>query len=99
MDESKTMKTETEGFLGQQNQKAPAPVRNNKIKGAMGKTSANIFFYTMVALPILQFIIFYIVVNFNSILLAFKQYEVVPGKGYVTNWIDFGNFETIFSDF
>lgn len=98
MDESKTMTTETEGFLGQQNQKAPTPVRSNKIKGAMGKTSANIFFYTMVALPILQFIIFYIVVNFNSILLAFKQYEVVPGKGYITKWIDFGNFQTIFSE-
>ena len=97
MGEDRIMTTESEGFSGKP-QKAPAPVRNNKIKGAMGERSANIFFYTMVALPIIQFIIFYIVVNFNSILLAFKQYEVVPGKGYVTRWIDFGNFQTIFSE-
>lgn len=74
------------------------PIQKNKMKGGMGKRSANLFFYTMVAIPILQFIIFYIVVNFNSILLAFKQYDLVPGEGYVTRWIKFGNFQTIFSE-
>ncbi len=35
----------------------------------------NLFFIVMMALPVLQFIIFYIVVNFNSILLAFQNYN------------------------
>ncbi len=54
----------------------------------------NIFYVVMMALPILQFIIFYIVVNFNSILLAFQNYN----NGF--EWLDKGNifhwFEVIF---
>lgn len=96
MEENKLITTENESFLGQKNQKAPHSVRNKKLKGGIAQRSANVFFYTMVALPIVQFIIFYIVVNFNSILLAFKQYEVLPGEGYVTKWVDFSNFEAIF---
>lgn len=34
-----------------------------------------IFFWVMMALPILQFVIFYIGVNFNNVLLAFKAYD------------------------
>ena len=98
MGENKLMTTETDSVFGKDSQNAPNPVQNNKTKGAMGEKSANIFFYTMVALPILQFIIFYVVVNFNSILLAFKQYEVVPGKGYITEWIAFDNFTKIFTE-
>ena len=96
MEENKLITTENECFLGQKNQKAPPPVRNKKLKGGIAQRSANVFFYTMVALPIVQFIIFYIVVNFNSILLAFKQYEVLPGEGYITKWSDFSNFKAIF---
>ena len=97
MDESRIRTTESEGFSGTPERSA-LPVQKKQLKGGMGQKSANIFFYSMVAIPILQFIIFYIVVNFNSILLAFKQYKLVPGKGYVTEWIQFGNFQTIFSE-
>ena len=38
--------------------------------------AGTIFFATMIALPLLQFIIFYIVVNFNSIVLAFQKYSI-----------------------
>ena len=96
MDENR-IRTTKEGFLDT-SERSALPVQKKNLKGAMGKRSANIFFYTMVTIPIVQFIIFYIVVNFNSILLAFKQYEIVPGKGYVTRWIDFGNFQTIFAE-
>ncbi len=52
------------------------------------------FYFLMLALPLLQFLIFYVVVNFNSILLAFKY----TGGGRLDVWADpiFSNFETFF---
>lgn len=97
MSENRTITTEDTGFLVA-TEKSPSPVSKKKLGGNMGKKSANVFFYTMVALPILQFIIFYIVVNFNSILLAFKEYTIVTGKGYDTEWVFFDNFKDIFSE-
>ena len=61
------------------------------------KTSGKIFFWVMVALPLLQFAIFYVAVNFNSVLLAFKSYENFTGN-IVTKWIWFENFESIFHE-
>ena len=98
MEENNTMTTESEVFLEQPPQENPRSAQKKKMKSGMGQRSANVFFYTMVALPIVQFIIFYIVVNFNSILLAFKQYEVLPGEGYITKWANFSNFEAIFME-
>ena len=41
------------------------------------------FYVLMFALPILQFLIFYIYVNFNSIMLAFQQrLPKASGRGY-----------------
>lgn len=51
----------------------------------------------MVILPIIQFCIFYVAVNFNSILLAFKSYENHTGV-VVQKWIKFDNFKTILHD-
>ena len=39
--------------------------------------SAIIFYCVMVFLPLLQFLIFYVVVNFNSILMAFQEYNTL----------------------
>lgn len=50
-----------------------------------------IFCLLMVAYPTIQFIVFYIFVNFNSVLLAFKTYT--PGDGY--SWAGFYNFEQL----
>ena len=54
-----------------------------------------IFCALVLAIPVAQFIIFYIVVNFNSILLAFQQ--IVPQKiDGVTHYVSsFVGFETI----
>ena len=52
MEENKLITTENERFLGQNKQKAPHSVRNKKLKGGIAQRSANIFFYTMVALPL-----------------------------------------------
>ena len=61
---------------------------NNKISNK----GANVFYWVMFAIPLLQFIIFYIIVNFNSILLAFQQ--IVPRKQdgvtyYVSSFVGF----------
>ena len=36
-----------------------------------------VFYWSMLVLPLLQFIIFYIIVNFNSVLMAFKEYNTL----------------------
>lgn len=60
-----------------------------------------LFYIIMMAYPVIQFCIFYIGVNFNSILLAFKQYDhSVKGfgaSGFV--WVGFQNFVDVFSRF
>lgn len=55
------------------------------------KLSKSIFYCALIALPMLQYCVFYIGVNFNSILLAFRQYNFGEG-GY--NWVGFNNFKT-----
>ena len=56
------------------------------------------FCYAMVILAVINFIIFYIVVNFNSIILAFKEFT-----GYDENYVEqykwsFANFERFFTE-
>ena len=45
-----------------------------------GNTGAMIFAYALVAYPFLQFLVFYVYVNFNSILLSLQQYNLDTGK-------------------
>lgn len=54
-----------------------------------------IFVILLVALPLLQFFIFYVCVNINSILLAFKKYDI---EGNVS-FAGFDNFKQLFIDF
>ena len=37
------------------------------------------FYISLIAFPVIQFIIFYIIVNANSFALAFREYEVIDG--------------------
>jgi multiple sugar transport system permease protein len=53
------------------------------------------FVLLMAFLPLLQFLILYVVVNANSLLLAFKQYDSPTHFTFV----GFANFEALFSDF
>lgn len=66
-------------------------------KKRLGKkrTHDRIFVACLVTLPLLHFFIFYVCVNFNSVLLAFKSYS--SGKGY--SWVGFRNFAQLFRDF
>lgn len=59
-------------------------------------TKRLIFYICVTALPILQFLIFYIYVNFNSILLAFKAYtpNESDSLGYTVTFAGATNFVT-----
>lgn len=60
--------------------------------GAKRKKDA-IFVYAMLFLPLVQFGVFYIGVNINSILMVFQNYT---GKDY--EWASFYNFEYVWKD-
>lgn len=57
-----------------------------------------IFYILLMAFPVLQFCVFYIGVNLQSILLAFQKYDGLNSVFYV-NWSDLWiNFKQIFAD-
>ncbi len=59
------------------------------------KTKATIFVWAMLAIPIAWFLLFWVYVNFNSILLAFKNIDYGTGNEYWT----LKNFKTIWGYF
>ena len=67
---------------------------------ATAKRNENIFYYVMVAIPVIQFLVFYVVVNFNSFLLAFKSYEFnAKTLGYDESWVGLKNFKDFLDGF
>lgn len=64
--------------------------------GKKHKTKCLIFYIIMLAFPVLQFCVFYIGVNFNSIKLAFSRYDYDKG---VYKLVGFDNFEVLFKSF
>lgn len=65
--------------------------RKKKIRSAKSKNFAkNLFLFCVLIIPVIQFCIFYIGVNINSILLAFKQYDIATGEYH---FIGFGHFK------
>ncbi len=73
---------------------APKQMRSRKKKGLL-------FYSLVIILPVLQFIIFYIGVNFNSILLAFSKHVYSPDGGSYTQYFGagFDNFVAAFDMF
>ncbi len=55
-----------------------------------------IFYILILALPLLQFALFYIYVNIDSIILAFQHYEIADGGGYVSSFAGIENFKNVF---
>ena len=47
------------------------------VKVVNRKLKRNLFYLSVVALPILQFVVFYILVNFRSVMFAFQKYDVI----------------------
>lgn len=57
------------------------------------KKGGRLFYVSMIALPLLQFLVFYVIVNFNSILMAFQNYDNSTGKEVITfTWDNFAYF-------
>ncbi len=73
---------------------------DKKTNNAFGqKRKADLIFcICMMALPILQYCIFYIGVNFNSILLSLKEYVPLADGGYMYKFSGFGNFISVVKD-
>ncbi|MDD3999390.1 MAG: sugar ABC transporter permease [Bacilli bacterium] len=61
-------------------------------KMSTARRQKKIFFWCLVALPLLQFLIFYIVVNINSIFLAFKSFDSETATFYFSGLGNFKNF-------
>ena len=75
-------------------QRSPVKSRSLKRKNLLRNS---IFYVVMAGIPILQVIIFYIYVNFNSILLAFKTYdEVTMSYKWLSGGAFFSNFQEFF---
>ena len=60
-----------------------------KTRIACFKQGGAVFYALMLLLPVTQFLIFYIGVNFNNILLAFKSYDRVSGASAFVGWDNF----------
>jgi ABC-type sugar transport system permease subunit len=54
-----------------------------------------LFYIAFMAFPVIQFLVFYIAVNFNSVLLAFKQYDIASNT---VKWVNFENFKQVLQD-
>ena len=63
------------------------------VNGIKNSRKEHIEYWIILAFPMIQLILFYFVVNFNSVLLAFKEYD-----GNVMNWVGFKNFGRIFGE-
>ena len=69
---------------------------HNKTKTKKSSLKDLVFFYALIILPVLQFLIFYVYVNFNSILLSFQRYDSASaGFVFLTDNI-FKNYQSVF---
>ena len=79
-----------------QNLSAEKSSADNSQKTMMTKKrSQNVFLFLFLLYPVLQFLVFYVGVNFNSIVLAFKKYDVFTG---VFSFAGFETFKTVIED-
>ena len=71
-------------------------ILNKKKQGAFSKKRRKqlVFYCCLLFIPVLQFCIFYLGVNINSILLVFKEYDVETGYRFV----GFQNFISVFKE-
>lgn len=65
---------------------------NNVMGMQKRKINEKIFYWCVLVLPLIQFYIFYIGVNFNSILLSMQEITQDPsGEGYIYTWVGMKN--------
>lgn len=70
-----------------------------KKKAPMTREKKRVLFYTlMLIFPMLQFLVFYVYVNFYEILLAFQEYEAIEGVANKLNVkYTLGNFKFVYN--
>ena len=61
---------------------------------SLSQRKRKVFYYLMIAFPLLQFAVFYLGVNLNSVLLAFKDYDYYTGYRFA----GLSNFARVFED-
>ena len=77
--------------------KTAKPTKKNVTPGAR-RIKESIFYYGMLVLPLIQFLVFYVGVNVNSILLSFKSFEITDERvGYI--WVGFKNYADFIKSF
>lgn len=54
-----------------------------------------IFYCCLIALPLIHFLVFYVYVNFNSLMLVFRSYDST-GNTFV--WVGLENFKSVFAN-
>ena len=69
--------------------------RHNSLLHNSRYTKRLIFYVCVLALPLLQFAIFYLYVNFDSIILAFQTYDIAPTGGYISSFAGLKNFKNV----
>ena len=70
---------------------------NKKNGFASRAAKRKIFYWLMIAIPLLQVIIFYGYVNFNSLILAFQEYKVDAGTGRFYTVFSLANFKDVWA--
>lgn len=68
----------------------------NMNKAVLGNKAKKLAFYIgLIVLPVIQFTIFYLFVNFNSIILAFQKFDLWTGE---TSFVGTANFAAAFKE-
>lgn len=71
---------------------ATSTINKRAQKLSKTKTSRVIFYSLLIAIPVIHFLVFYVYINFNSIVLALKEYKLADMGGYVSSFVGFKNF-------
>ena len=66
-------------------------------KLGLGNKKEILFYSLFIAIPVVHFLVFYVYINFNSILLAFQTHNLTDG-GYVVDFAGFENFKTAWAN-
>jgi ABC-type sugar transport system permease subunit len=59
------------------------------------RAARTVFIVTMLAYPILQFLVFWLYVNVNTVVMTFQRFNMTTGKN---SFVGFANYETLFRD-
>ena len=68
-------------------------VKKKASKLGINNRREKIFYSLFIAIPVIHFLVFYVYINFNSILLAFQEHDLVEG-GYEIRFAKWKNFAT-----